>query len=107
MADLVKEAFFDPQAAAAVIDAQRKVDQGGNDSQDADLNGDALRKKAEKELATRAQQKKADVSKESFSKDDGLQKRFQEVMDGRMGPEAQATAMGWARNSELQQKLKL
>ena len=106
MADLVKENYFDPQAAAAVMEAQRKVDQSGGDSKDIDFAGDALRKKAEKDLAAKAQQKKADVvNRESFAKDDGVQKRFQEVMDGRLGPEAQATALGWARNGDLQQKL--
>ncbi len=100
--------LFDLQSQGVAAEAQQKA---ANAQPDTDDDVDVARKSAESKVQQKLQQQKKeailgkDGSRETYQKDDGLQKKWAAASDGRMGNDAAAAAMGWSGSGKLQQKL--
>ncbi|HET6344021.1 MAG TPA: hypothetical protein VFH51_03765, partial [Myxococcota bacterium] len=96
MAELVGN--FDVQVQQLLINSQN---QAQNEQAQEGVH-DSERRAIEKKLEQRkAELKQNQSSKESFQIDQRLQQRWNEAVNGKLGPDAQR----WAQNPDLQQKL--
>jgi hypothetical protein len=97
--------LVDQQAIIANSQAQIRTQQA-NDTAD-DHVADGERRSAEKHLRLKMLEIKKEQApqRESFSRNDPVQQRFEAAQQGKLGPEVAAGARGWQNAPELQQKL--